>query len=131
SLSLEVLDDVTQEDQVVGRECFHQFGGIPDMDLVVKILVHLSDIAGESFDAVDANMPVFFRVTCGIIFGFVDVGIFAEQMTPFAKSDADVEDRARLNLPKQMNDSRDCIWTTARHGISACQLSRRKMMTLW
>ena len=44
-----------------------------------------------------------------------DVGVLTEKMSPFTETNANVQNRARLQLAHNVDDSRNDIWAAARH----------------
>ncbi len=89
---LEVLDDVPQENQIVGCKLFQHFQGVTGVNLVIQIAVHFGQVIRVAFDPVNLHLPVVALVPGRVALGFLDVGVFAEEVTPFAKADADIKD---------------------------------------
>src|SRR5439155_17175276 len=99
-----MLDDIAEENQVVMRKLLQQRACVADVQAVVEIAVHGSEVGGVALDAVDAHAPFPALVTGGVVLGLIDVGVFPKEMTPLAEADTDVEDRFRIELSEQMND---------------------------
>ncbi len=117
-LLVEMFDHVAHENHVVTGQLFDQLAGVAHVDLVVEITMHRGEVRRVAFDAIDSNLPILSVVPAWVIFRFVDVGVFPEQVAPFAKAHADIENRARAELTDQVNDRRDRVGPAARHLIS-------------
>src|SRR5438093_768494 len=77
--------------------------------------MHRSEVGRVSFDAIDSDLPVLFFVTARVVLGFENISVLAEQMPPFAETDSNVQNRARLQLPHQVDDNRNGVRTAAGH----------------
>src|SRR2546425_1244150 len=117
-LLVQMFDHVAHENDVVTGQLFDQLASVAHVDLVVEITMHPGYISRVAFDAVDSNLPILSIVPARVIFRFVDVGVFPEEMAPLAKAHADVENRTRAELTDQVNDRRDRVRPAARHLIS-------------
>ena len=114
--SVEVLDDIAKEDEIVDRKARENFPRVAHVNFVVEKAMHLGEIRRVAFDAVEAHLPMRALLAGGVAFGFVDVRVFAEEVAPFAEADADVEDGAGADLAEEMDDDRDGGRATAGHG---------------
>src|SRR5207249_3056136 len=52
---LEVLHNVPQKDEIVGRQFLQEQASVAEMNLIVKVTVHFGQIPRMALDAVDAN----------------------------------------------------------------------------
>ena len=87
-----MLDDIDQQDQVVVMiEFGDKLAGVADIDVVVDLLLERSDILRESFDAVDALLPVTVFIAT-----VPEFKIFAAEKSELAESDADIKNRLGL-----------------------------------
>ncbi len=90
----EMLEDVTEHDQVIGAEVVDHIERIPDMDGVVDGPLVILDVVRIRLDAVDPHLPA------GAVVGFIQHHVQAVpgQKPPFAVAQADVQYRTGPEL---------------------------------
>ena len=87
-----MFDHVPHEYEVVARKFPDQQTRVSNVDVTIKKAMHRREVRRVAFDAIDAHAPIPAPVSCRVTFRFVDVGVFAEEMAPFAEANAHVED---------------------------------------
>src|SRR5215831_9297285 len=95
---VKMLNHIPQENEIIIGQGLEQGKGIPNMDCIIKIVMHRGDIRGMALDSVDPHFPVLLLVTGGIILGCNDVGVLPEKMSPFSKANPHVENRMGSEL---------------------------------
>src|SRR2546428_4305122 len=69
---LEVLNDVAEKNQIVGRQLRKQPGCVADVNPIVEKPMHRREVSRVALDAVDAPPPVFALVARRLVLGFED-----------------------------------------------------------
>src|SRR5437870_7629517 len=78
-------------------------------------MMHWSQIRSVPFDSIDPHLPVFLLITGRIVLRGDDVGVLTEKMSPFTETNANVQNRARLQLAHNVDDGWNDIRAAARH----------------
>ena len=79
------------------------------MNFVVDKTMHFSDVSGVAFNAIDSHLPVLSFVAARIVFRLEDVRVLAKQVAPFPKTDPNIQNRLRLELPNEVDHGRDGV----------------------
>ena len=110
-----VLDDVAKKNQIVARYTPNDLLRIANKDFIIKKAMERREIRRVSLDSIDSRFPVLALVSFGIVLGRDDVRVLPKEMAPFAKPDADIEDRRGTKLFHDVNYRWDGVGTAAGH----------------